>query len=81
MRLTKSPATLAAENQLVDAALSTLSDVPPGKLRMVIIPNTLHLHECLVSQVVAEEVRGKPGMDVENGPVELAFDAEHNLAC
>lgn len=62
------------EEQTVDAALSSLSGISTDDLRIVIIPNTLFLHECLVSQAVAEELQGKPGLDLEKDPVELSFD-------
>ena len=67
------------EEQLVDAALSTLSDIPTDKLRMVIVPNTLHLHECLVSEAIAAEARGKPGREVEDGALEIGFENGQHL--
>lgn len=68
-----------SEQELVHAALSSLSGIPVNDLRIVIIPNTLHLNECLVSEAVAKEVRERDGMELEDTPEELAFDDHQRL--
>ncbi len=67
------------DEQLVDAALASLSGIPVEKLRIVVIPNTLFLNECLVSESIAEELRKKPGPNLEPAPEEPAFDGDRNL--
>ena len=67
------------ERGLVNAALSSLCAIPPNDLRIVIIPNTLYLNECLVSEAVAKEVRGKDGIKLENTPEGFAFDDHQRL--
>ncbi len=67
------------DEQLVNAALSSLSSIPSDKVRIMIIPNTLFLNECLVSEPVAEQLRGKSGLDLETNPEEFSFDGNHKL--
>lgn len=67
------------EEELVDAALSSLSTIPAKELRVVVIPNTLYLHECFVSEAIEEELRGRPGMDFDQNSEEFAFDDEQKL--
>jgi hypothetical protein len=67
------------EQELVNAALSSLSGIPSHALRIIIIPNTLFLSECLVSEALVEEVQGKHGMELASKPEEFAFDEEQWL--
>jgi hypothetical protein len=62
------------EEQLMDAALYSLTGVPPDKLRIVIIPNTLHLTQCLVSETVAAELADRPGVTLATKPLNITFD-------
>jgi hypothetical protein len=73
------PMTFDTEEELIEAALSSLCSIPPPTLRIVIIPNTLVLNECLVSEAVAEDVRSKPGVELERNPEDFHFDEEQRL--
>jgi hypothetical protein len=73
------PMTFDTEQELVNAAQTSLPSIPSHALRMVIIPNTLLLNACLVSAVVVEELRGKHGIDMESNPEEFRFDDEKRL--
>jgi hypothetical protein len=67
------------EEHLIDAALYSLAGIPPDKLRIVIIPNTLHLTECLVSETVAAELAGRPGVTLATKPQSFEFDSTGTL--
>lgn len=69
------------EKELMDAALMSLSGTPPEAMRIVIIPNTLFLQECIVSEAIAEELRGMKGtnIDLDDKAEELASDNAGNL--
>jgi len=63
------------EEKLIDAALYSLAGIPPDKLRIVIIPNTLHLTQCLVSEALAAELAGRSGVSVALKPQHVTFDS------
>jgi hypothetical protein len=67
------------EEELVNAAVTSLRTIPPNGLRIVIIRNTLYLNECLVSEAVAEEVRGREGIELANAPESFTFDGHKRL--
>jgi hypothetical protein len=46
---------------------------------VVIIPNTLHLTECLISEAVAKKLPSKPGMELSDISEEFSFGPEGNL--
>ncbi|MBU2703739.1 hypothetical protein Ga0466249_004887 [Sporomusaceae bacterium BoRhaA] len=67
------------EKELVEAALYSLSGISPEKLRIVIIPNTLFLTECFVSETIAAELTGKASIKLETEPQTLTFDPDDNI--
>jgi hypothetical protein len=67
------------EKELVEAALYSLSGISPEKLRIVIIPNTLFLTECFVSEAIAAELTGKASIKLETEPQALTFDPDDNI--
>lgn len=67
------------EKELLEAALTSLRTIPVDRLRIVVIPDTLHLEACLVSEAVAGDIRGRDGMELEGTPVALSFDHEGRL--
>jgi hypothetical protein len=68
------------EEQLLEAAAMSLGAIAPEQMRIIVIPNTLFLSECYVSEALARELRGRPGLSIHPEAKELAFDAAGNLA-
>ncbi len=66
------------EEKLMKAALYSLSSISPDKLRIVIIPNTLFLMECLVSEALLPELE-RPCMNIDKEPQKVTFDSNGNL--
>jgi hypothetical protein len=64
----KIPATLATDEVLI----STIAE-RYGTSRWMLIPNTLHLEELLVSHDLCEELSATPGCRVETTPIPLTF--------
>ncbi len=62
------------ERELLEAALFSLSVIPCEELRVVIVPNTLHLANCYVSAAIAGELEDKEGMILAREPQQLTFD-------
>jgi hypothetical protein len=67
------------DQKLMEAVQYSLSSIPPEKLRIVVIPNTLYLTECLVSEVVAEELSSGDGITIAGEAEALEFDRENRL--
>ncbi len=73
------PMYFATDAKLLEAAVISLGSMPADKLRLVIIPNTLFLTDCLVSEALVEEVKAKPNMKIQNEPQAITFDREGNI--
>jgi len=67
------------EKELIEAALYSLCSIPIDKLRVVVIPNTLFLSECLISEALLEEVTDTARFEIYNDTQEVSFDEQGNL--
>lgn len=67
------------EKELIEAALYSLCSIPTEKLRVVVIPNTLFLAECLISEALLDEVTDAVRFEIYNDTKEASFDAQGNL--
>lgn len=67
------------EEKLMEAALYSLSSIPPDKLRIVIIKNTLFLMECFVSEALLPELETRDGVMIDTDPHDFIFDNNGNL--
>ncbi len=69
------PITLPSDLDAIATAFGTLGIVEPRKARVMRIANTLHLERLLVSQAVAEEMRGQEGVEIGESR-EWSFDPD-----
>ncbi len=67
------------DRKLFEAVQYSLSSIPPEELRVVVIPNTLFLTECLVSEAVAKELTSREGISIVGEPEPMEFDSENQL--
>lgn len=67
------------EKEMIDAALYSLCSIPVDKLRIVVIPNTLFLSECLISEALLAEVADPTRFAISNDTQEVSFDEQGNL--
>ncbi len=74
------PMWFETEQQVIRAAVQSLAGTAPAALRVVVIPNTLHLEHCLVSEAIVPELRGGGPAAVVGGPLPITFDAEGRLS-
>jgi len=75
----KVPMTLPTDRRAIQAAAKT-SNVPDlAALRVVRIPNTLHLEHLAVSEAMLDQAARHPAVEVLGDPQPWAFDAEGNL--
>lgn len=70
----KIPLYLDTEQEVMEAVFRCLEgSVPREQVRLAVIPNTLFLSECYVSEALAESLRGNDRIDILDGPVPIAF--------
>ena len=67
------------EEKLMEAALYSMCSIPGEKLKIVIIPNTLYLTECIVSEAVVAELRNSPGISIAEKPEEFSFGPDGSI--
>ncbi|QDT50852.1 hypothetical protein Pan258_49340 [Symmachiella dynata] len=69
-----------SDREVLDAALPTtgLADAPDA--RVIHISNTLHVGEVLVSEAYLAEIESRDDLEIIDGPSEIQFDANGNLA-
>lgn len=63
------------DEKLFEAALYSLCSIPPEQLRIVMVPNTLFLADCLVSEAIHRELQGNPRMKQGVEGKRFEFDA------
>jgi hypothetical protein len=73
------PMYFESEEKLIEAALYSLSGIPIDQLRLVIIPNTLFLTECYISEAIVPELSKVPGVEVMEESQNLVFDQIGNI--
>jgi hypothetical protein len=74
------PLALETDREVLDAALPSVGLVEPENARVVHIQDTLHLGEVLVSDAFLDEIEGRDDLEIVDGPAEMDFDGEDNLA-
>ncbi len=75
------PVYFDTEKEVVETMFKCLSgSVPPEKVKLVIVPSTLFLTECYVTEAALEELKDKPGIEVTGKPVAMSFTASGELA-
>lgn len=70
----KIPIVLENDREALKAALRANWGVAEEEARIVRIPNTLHIGEMLVSEILLNELKGKDNIEVLEEPQEMQFD-------
>jgi hypothetical protein len=73
------PIAFETDEAALHAACSTVGLKAPAELRVIQIPDTLHLAEVLVSEAYLGEMRGRDDLEVLNDPEPIEFDGNRNL--
>lgn len=76
----KIPIVMKNDRQAVQLAVKTSNVVDRDRLRLVHIPNTLHLETIRIAETMLDEARTHTGIEVIGEPEPWAFDAAGNLA-
>ena len=74
------PCHFDSDREVIENALATVGFVEPENARVVQIADTLHLGEVLVSEACLAEVADRDDLEVIDGPFEMPFDENGNLA-
>jgi hypothetical protein len=74
------PMTMESEREAIVAAVKTCGARDLARVRLVRIPDTLHLREIWISEALVDEARAHPAVELVGTPRELTFDAEGRLA-
>ena len=74
------PLTYPTEKLAMAAALQTVGLIEPEQAKVIQIADTLHLKEVLVSEAYTEELKSREDLVILNGPDELTFSADDELA-
>lgn len=74
------PCHFDSDREVIENALVTVGFVEPENARVVQIADTLHLGEVLVSEACLAEVADRDDLEVIDGPFEMPFDGNGNLA-
>ena len=75
----KIPLYMNNDYEAMRVALKTCARIDYSKARIAQIRDTLSLNEFEVSEVLAEELKNVPGVEILSGPYELQFDGEGYL--
>lgn len=75
----KIPMILEDDKLALQTAVKTLTQVDRDHIRLVYIKNTLSLENIIVSEALAEEIRGREDMEVLEEPRTLRFDERGTL--
>ncbi|MHB1302740.1 MAG: nickel pincer cofactor-dependent isomerase, group 22 [Acidiphilium sp.] len=76
----KIPIVMKNDRQAVQLAVKTSNVADRDRLRLVHIPNTLHLETIRIAETMLDEARTHAGIEVIGEPEPWAFDATGNLA-
>ena len=73
------PVILESEKLAIQAAIYSCDNADPGTVRIMRIPNTLHLGEAYISESLVGEALRTPGVTVLNEPQPMLFDDSGTL--
>jgi hypothetical protein len=73
------PLHFSSEKQTIEMAITSLGQCVSEQLRLMIVPNTLHLEKLLVSEPLVQEMERQPNLAVDPEPLAFAFDSELNM--
>lgn len=75
------PCVVSSDKEAMQICIRTCNEIDLNHVRMVRIPNSLHIGHIMLSEAYYQDVlSGKyPGVTADDEPAELTFDAEDNI--
>ena len=77
--VSKIPVVMASDKDAIAVAIKTCNEIDKINVRLVRIPNSLHLDEIFISEALLEEAKKNPDIEIISGPEQWAFDESGNL--
>ena len=76
----KIPVYLDTEKDMMEAMLRCLyGSLTPEQVRMIVIPNTLFLTECYVTEALLPELQGRENIEIKGEPVAVTFAPDGSM--
>ena len=76
----KIPVVLKTDKEAIEVALNTIFKLPGTEPRVILMRNTLTVHNLLISKAIYNEVKGRKDIIVKEFGKKFIFDSEGNLA-
>ena len=73
------PLHFPTEQQAIEMAIRSAGVTDPRKLRLMIVPNTLHLKKLYASAALVPELKQRSNVEVAAQPTALQFDRDKNM--
>lgn len=73
------PCVVASDKEAIQLCIRTCVDVNKEKMRIVRIPNSLHIEHIMLSEAYYDEVKNYPNLEVLSEPEYLNFNEEGDL--
>ena len=71
---------LKTDKEAIEVALNTIFKLPGTEPRVILMRNTLTVHNLLISKAIYNEVKGRKDIIVKEFGKKFIFDSEGNLA-
>lgn len=75
----KIPITLPNDRAVIEMAIQCVGMIPADKIKLIRIPNTLHLSEVEVSNAYKKEIMTRDDLEIVAEARPMVFDSENNL--
>jgi hypothetical protein len=73
------PCVVASDKEAIQICIRTCVDIDKEKIRIVRIPNSLHIELIMLSEAYYDEMKNYPNLVIESEPKYMEFNEEGNL--
>lgn len=73
------PCVVASDKEAIQLCIRTCVNIDKEKIRIVRIPNSLHIEHIMLSEAYFDEAKNYPDLEIESEPKYLQFNREGNL--
>ncbi|BCZ44928.1 hypothetical protein psyc5s11_09950 [Clostridium gelidum] len=73
------PCVVSSDKEVIQICIRTCVNIDKDNVRIVRIPNSLHIEHIMLSEAYYEEVKNYPNLVIESEPEYLEFDEEGNI--
>lgn len=73
------PCIVASDKEAIQLCIRTCVNIDKDKVRIVKIPNSLHIEHIMLSEAYYDEIKNYPNLEIESEPEYMKFDDQGNL--